>query len=345
MENNNRIPKVYDIFIDFFGEDNVDLQDHKIIVHFPKVTVSNENDRSVDITHLWVKIHVDTDGTIDGTFSMIRSEFTEDQFNCGYSHSHIPHISRSNFNCWKEPCLGSGPIRGTIASLSTQFSEDMWNLFCLELSKYVCTESVIGTPYMYLERIGQASTRIEFIPIPFIGTPSNSVELSQTLESELTLFIPFVLHEKPFKFNFINGSYGIAMSDKEIFITLSNLYIEYYNSIPLEIRPSKSHLYTTGIVHNGIIMENKLYYILDSSYNSYDDYSAIIGTELFKFKGKPVTFNITPSIKKEDPNQSVFLNIRIVKDIIDRILRIINSKYGRENNQETNSSGEIYRYL
>ena len=64
MENQSLRQRVYDIFKDFFGEENVDLQDNYIIIHFPKVTVTNEHDRSIDITHLWVRVPVDTNGTI-----------------------------------------------------------------------------------------------------------------------------------------------------------------------------------------------------------------------------------------------------------------------------------------
>ena len=78
------IKQVYDIFNDFFGEERVDLQDTNIIVHFPKVTVTNEYNRSVDITHLWVKVPLNSNGTIANIFCMVRSEYTYQQFVSGY---------------------------------------------------------------------------------------------------------------------------------------------------------------------------------------------------------------------------------------------------------------------
>lgn len=344
MEEQNPISTVYNIFINFFGEENVDLQDKIILVHFPKVTVTNENDRSVDITHLWVKVKLSSDGTIDGAFTMIRSELTDIQFMSGYSHSHIQSISSYNFNRWAEPCLGTGPIRNTIASLSTQFSEDMWNLFCLELSKYVTVESLEGVPYVYLEKIGvRDSDLTERIKFPFKYTIYRP-EVND-LDPYIVPFIAFILDKRPFGFNFINGSYGIAMSDEKLFITLSNLYIEYYNSRPPGQKFPKQELFDKGILRRGKYIGTYLYWVYDRR-RTMNECRNLIGRELFRFKGKPVTFNIINTLNnvEDDPNLSLFLSTGIVGLIIKKILSTINSKYERSS-QETNYSGEALRYL
>lgn len=345
MENQSLRQRVYDIFKDFFGEENVDLQDNYIIIHFPKVTVTNEHDRSIDITHLWVRVPVDTNGTICGVFEMIRSEFTLDQFRSGYSHSHIPFRDKHNYNIWADPCLGSGPIRGTIASLSREFSEDMWNLFCLELSKYVTVESLAGTPYMYLERVGAANTREETVDFPF---RYNDGEISSEYNGIAAQFIPFILSKRPFNFNFVNGSYGIAMSDRNIFVTLSNLFIEFYNSLPEDSRPSKEYLFGINLLRRGKYIDNNFKYIINTGDIHISRYNDIIGEELFTFKGTPVLFNITDSNNipvEEDPNMSIFLSKSFVVSIIDRILRTINNKYGQQITEESDFSGEEQEYV
>ena len=345
MEENNPISTVHNIFIDFFGEKNVDLQGNVIIVHFPKVTVTNENDRSVEITHLWVRVKLSSDGTIDGTFQMIRSEITDVQFMSGYSHSHINTVNSYTFNKWSDPCLGTGPIRNTITSLSTQFSEDMWNLFCLELSKYVTVESLDGVPYVYLERIGVRNSnmteRIKF-PLKYVTYDLGS---STDIAPYIIPFISFILDKKPFGFNFSNGSYGIAMSDERLFITLSNLYIEFYNSLPTEQKFPKQELFDKRILGKGKYIENALYWINDGT-RALAEHRELTGRELFKFKDKPVTFNIINTINntEEDPNLSLFLSTFIVELIVKKILTTINSKYG-QSGQETSFSGEALRYL
>lgn len=344
MEEQNRISIIHNIFNEFFGEENVDLQRQTILIHFPKVKVTNEHNRSVDITHLWVKVELSLNGTINGYFQMMRSELTLEQFISGYSHSHIHSISADNFNSWSVPCLGSGPIRNTIASLSTQFSEEMWSLFCLELSKYVTVESLAGVPYVYLERIGIRDTAVtQEIQFP-LDYPAR---YSSVFKPFIAAFIPFILKKKPFGFNFFNDSYGIAMSDEDLLITLSNLFIEWYNSLPAERQTPREELFLRGILLKGKCIGNKLYYICNHNYNTESSYNRLIGRRLFRFKDRTITFNITNTVKPvdDDPNMVIFLSRTMVAVIVGRILRTINNKYGQSNTEEDAFSGEAHKYI
>lgn len=345
MEEQDPISIVHNIFIEFFGEENVDLQGQTMLIHFPEVKVTNEHDRSVDITHLWVKVKLSLDGTIDGYFQMMRSELTLEQFESGYSHSHIHAVNTGNFNRWSDPCLGNGPIRNTIASLSTQFSEEMWNLFCLELSKYVTVESLTGVPYMYLERIGTSNNTTQEIHFPFEHV--NDAAYSAGISQDIAAFIPAILSKRPFGFNYANGSYGIAMSERDLFITLSNLFIEWYNSLPAAQQTSREELFNRGVLCKGKCIGNKLYYIFDNNSNTVANYNRLIGRNLFRFKNRTITFNITNIVRtvEDDPNMSIFLSEDMVNVIIDRILRTINNKYGQSGTQENDFPGEAHRYL
>ena len=108
-----------------------------ILVHFPHVRVTNEHDRFVDINHLWAKVKVMYNGTLNGGFTLNRSEYTMLHISSRYMHSHISSIPTNDFTQFQNPCTGSGPINGTISVLNRDYDEDMWNMFCLELSKYV----------------------------------------------------------------------------------------------------------------------------------------------------------------------------------------------------------------
>lgn len=344
MEKQNPISLVHNIFIDFFGEENVDLQEQRILVHFPKVTVTNENDRSVDITELWVKVDLSLDGTIEGTFQMMRTEFTSEQFKSGYSHSHIPTRNDSNFNEWATPCLGSGPLNGTISSLAANFSEDRWNLFCLELSKYVTVESLAGTPYTYLEHIGKSYTSTEEITFPLQRFNGNSLSPNEAII--LSKFIPYIIEKKPFKFNYVNDCYGIALSEKNLLIILSNLFIEWYNSLPESEQLSRDILMDELILRRAKMINNKLCYLNRRNSNSSDNWEHLIGRKMLKFKNKDITFNITTTTPLGiDENESLLLDKRIVSLILDRILRTLNNKYGHSRNQEASLTGETLRYI
>lgn len=348
MENEN-INAVYDVFKAFFGEERVDLQREtntdsaKIIIHFPIVTVTNEYDKSIDITHLWVRVLVSKDGSIIGTFEMIRSEYTVVQLISGYSHSHIPSRDSYNISQWSKPCLGSGPIRNTIISLTGNFNKELWELFCYELSKYVTVESISGTPYKRLEDVGLTGRNV--IVLPFPGNNLN-LEYSHQYYFIIEDFIQYIVKRKPFKFNFFNNSYGIAMSNKELLITLSNVFIEYYNSLSQANKHSLKDVLFTYILYKGKFINGFLYYNNDSPYNS--DTSTMLsyeGTTLLEFKGKLVKLHIIKQTTNNDPNIFLFLNPDIVKIIMSKILALVNNKYGELTNTQNASIKEVRKFI
>lgn len=337
METKDPILVVLDIFNSFFGEDNVDLQGRTILVHFPSVTVTNENNKSINITHLWAKILLESNGTLIGSFNLMRSEYTEAQFASGYAHSHINSVNTNNFNSWKNPCLGSGPINHTIAALNREFSEDMWNLFCLELSKYVTVESLIGVPYIRLEcvgnRVGKAVALQDY-------RAAEIDDLDEWIEV-VNRFIPYVIHKKPFKFNYNNSSFGISMSSVDIIVTLSNLFIEWYNNLDPSIQPSKEFLFENAILKEATFCNSKLCYAQASSI---PNFRGIIGTDLFKFKDEYIKLNIIRSNSLDNSNP-ILLSSEVASIIVDRILRIINYRYGKDSAENTSSIRGAIKFL
>ena len=129
--------------------------------------------------------------------------------------SHIGSIPTNDFRCFQYPCTGSGPINGTISTLNRNYDEDMWNMFCLELSKYVTVESIAGHPYHYLEKLGT-------------NNMENGVDRFITSDKFNELVRHFI-NSKKLKFNYVNGSYSIGMSFIEFIVLISNEFIKWYN--------------------------------------------------------------------------------------------------------------------
>ena len=105
---------VLNIFNEFFGEEYVDMQGFAsfdavkshfyntpnpsmsevaafigggfILVHFPHVTITNENNNSVDINHLWARVNILTEGQMNGKFLLNRSEYTKLHLYNSYMH-------------------------------------------------------------------------------------------------------------------------------------------------------------------------------------------------------------------------------------------------------------------
>ena len=330
------ILKVLDILKDYYGEDRIEHKDNAVIIYFPHVTVTNENDRSTDVTELYVKININSNGTMEGTFSMTRSEYTYEQYYSDYCHSHVNGIG--NPADFKSVCLGNGPIKETCASLNISFDEDIWRLFAFELDKYVHTESLAGIPYRHLEKIGCPRGRgIRELVVDIPSTYSNRVfagDISDiTMEAMNNKFIPYVIEHKPFRFSY-SGRFDITDRPYIAVVKLSNLFIEWYNSLTHEEQGDiKQDLFE----HGGLILArlDGIHICERSVINrNQDSYKEDIGKFLFTFKGNPVTLNITgipDDINiEEDDSTSVVLNPLIVMSIVENILKIVNYRYGNK---------------
>ena len=323
---------------------NVEFNDIFILVHFPHVRVTNEHNRFVDINHLWAKIKVMWDGTMSGRFTLNRSEYTLLHFRSHYLHSHISSIPKADFTQFQNPCTGSGPINGTISTLNRDYDEDMWNMFCLELSKYVTVESVAGRPYHYLENLGTRDMQVgedKFITYLFPNYCVNDI-----LSDKLKEFVRYFINSKKLKFNYVNGSYSIGMSLIEFIVLISNEFIKWYNDqfnkgeLTTKFEDLKKH----GILRECIIDNGKIYY--DRNINNTNNYAQYIGKHVCMFKGKEITVDITDITRVENENKSIILDTQTALYILTTILKVLNYRYGRNKaTHEDNQLGTEVRYL
>lgn len=315
-----------------------------ILVHFPHVRVTNEHDRFVDINHLWAKVKVMYDGTLNGGFKLNRSEYTMLHISSGYMHSHIGHITLSDFTDFQNPCTGSGPINGTISALNRDYDEDVWNMFCLELSKYVTVESIAGRPYKYLERLGTNNMRMG--ADRFITYLSPDHYRDALSSDKLKEFVRGFINSKKLKFNYVNGSYSIGMSFIEFIVLISNEFIKWYNDQfdKNELTAKFAELKGEGILKECIIDNGKIYY--DKDRGNVNNYAQYIGKKVCIFKGKEVTVDITDIAEVRNENKSIILNARTALYILATILKVLNYRYGRNKaTHESNQLGTEVRYL
>ena len=323
---------------------NVEFNDIFILVHFPHVRVTNEHNRFVDINHLWAKVKVMWDGTMSGRFTLNRSEYTLLHFRSHYLHSHISSIPKADFTQFQNPCTGSGPINGTISTLNRDYDEDMWNMFCLELSKYVTVESVAGRPYHYLENLGTRDMQVgedKFITYLFPNYCVNDI-----LSDKFKEFVRYFINSKKLKFNYVNGSYSIGMSFIEFIVLISNEFIKWYNDqfnkgeLTTKFEDLKKH----GILRECIIDNGKIYY--DRNINNANNYTQYIGKQVCMFKGKEITVDITDITRVENENKSIILDTQTALYILTTILKVLNYRYGRNKaTHEDNQLGTEVRYL
>lgn len=315
-----------------------------ILVHFPHVRVTNEHDRFVDINHLWAKVKVMYNGTLNGGFTLNRSEYTLLHFRSRYMHSHISSIPINDFTRFQGPCTGSGPINGTISVLNRDYDEDMWNMFCLELSKYVTVESVAGRPYHYLERLG--TNGMEAGMDRFITYLLPSHYRSAITRDKFKEFVRYFVNSKRLKFNYVNGSYSIGMSFIEFIVLISNEFIKWYNDQfnKEELTAKFADLKRQGILRECIIDNGKIYY--DRGRNNVNNYAQYIGKKVCVFKGREITVDITDVAEVRNENKSIILDIQTALYILTTILKVLNYRYGRNKAiHEGNQLGTEVRYL
>lgn len=301
-----------------------------IYIYFPEVKITNEYDKYRYIHDLYVKVPIKYSGTLAGKFKLSRSSYSIEELKSNYMHSHVSTIPTYDFSQFQSCCLGSGPIRNTINNLIIDFDENIWNLFCLELSKYVETESIEGVPYHRLEGVTNNSTTYHNYYLLY----SKYMDHIKPLLQE---FIPYFIRQKKLKFNFINGKYSIGMSFIEYVITISNCFIEWYNKQYLigKFRYSLDEL-IYSFLQEGVIKDNKIYTKSDSD-TAYLDYQ---NKFICTFKGKDVLLKIKDCI--QDNNYSLFLNIPTAMTLLHKILKIINCSYGNEDPITNTNSEKVY---
>lgn len=354
--------KILEIFNDFFGEENVDIQGfptidsfcrlHKnreftdnlrdtlreeytgfILVHFPEVKITNEHDKFVVCKHFYVKVGIKATGKGVGYFGINRSEYQKSHFLSDYMHSHCSGIPKGNFTEFKSPCLGSGPIKNTLSTLAISYDESMWQLFCLELDKYMRTESISGIPYRYLEKIGKTD-RYRYI-IGDFQMANNQIIYGALTTSEMAEFVKYFIGRKVLKFNFINNSYGFSMSFVDFNILISNEFISWYNKCYNEgtITHTYDSLLANSTLEQCVIKDGKIYYFSTNEGSSVSNYE---GKLVCKFKGEDVRIHIVRDFVEEPSNITTLLNHHTVEYIARIILNAVNYKYGRKEN-----SGEV----
>lgn len=314
-----------------------------ILVHFPRVKITNENDKFVYANHIYAKICISYNGSMISRFTLNRAEYSYNHMSSNYMHSHISGIPFSDFTHFMTPCLGSGPIRNTISNLNSEYDEDLWGLFCLELDKYVHTESIAGGPYARLENIyNNNHTKLLSTDFKVIRQFINYGGFNEDM---CKAFTRYLLMSKKLKFAYNSEGYSIGMSFRDYIITVSNVFINWYNEA------FNNGVYTYSLeqlIHCNIVSKYKITStkIIKKISTRRTDYSIYNSKKVCTFKGKDVLVKITDYINTEDINTSILLNPDIALCILTKILYILNYKYGKqESTQEENRANKKSKIL
>lgn len=310
-----------------------------IITHFPKVTITNEYGDSVEVENLWTKTPVTWMGQGKGWFRMNRSTYEASHMEADYMHSHVAGIPWSGFDEFQSVCTGSGPINSTLGSLATSFDAAIWQLYCLELERYVATESISGGPYRRMKDIGRDSSSLRkfFKKRDALGI-GGSVYTSEMKKE----FLEYILKSGKLKFNYVKGSYGLATPFADTVMIISNLFIEYFNKRYGEVTgmPSRERLKDYGIIKEAIISNGCIYDPRSTSGRNFREY---VGKHVLTFKDKDITLEVK-GLTDRPTNTFTILNIDIIGEYVWSILNLLNCEYGNSKKTKAGVNQETTRF-
>ena len=313
-----------------------------ILIYFPTIRVTDDYGNYVDIKKVYVSIKINGHGRLLGTFLINRAEYDQIQASARYVHSHVSSNSFSQHK-FRESCLGRGPIKSTMLSLTNNFDEDLWRLFCLELYTYLQTESTSGGPYIELNKIHVNSSHSKTY-LSFACTETFS--LRGIPRQDFIEFYIYILKSNKLKYAYVDNSYTLAFSFQNAVVLLSNLFIEWYNKSTIsQVSPENIQQ---------VLWENKI--LLPATLTGlsiqyeYSNSSALpaIGKqteEICTFKGEKQFLEITPSITEVLENKLWLLEPTFCSFIIFNILYLINYSYGRPNLENPSTSDKETLYL
>ena len=305
-----------------------------LLVWWPRVTVTNENDRSVEIQDLYAKVEINIEGRIpyeSRGFKLCRTTFSEAQFNSGYMHSHVPRFI--NVPSYENPCLGSGPINNTILDLKNGYEETLWMLFCQELSLYVTVESLSGGPYFRMESIGSEVRLAGFgeyndashITAICHNHNRRSDEEMENLKGKIRRFSKYYLQNGHLCLSYKDEKFEVGMPYFDFMVDISNSFISFCNN---NDRVEEVHtMYDDDILVKAIV-SNGIFY--RPGQNTPRDISQFEGTNMFPFKGEMKHLHIERETSREEVEITTLLHHDIAMFILKNVLKIINYRYKNE---------------
>ena len=297
-----------------------------ILVWWDKVTVTNDNDRSVEIEDLYAQVNIMYNGRLCNTFKLNRTTYPLVQWVSDYAHSHLNGINKTELSKFRTPCLGSGPIIETGITLKLRYDINIWGLFCQELDNYVHVESIAGVPYKYLEKIGTGR---------IMETGNNIISLenlksySHIGRDTIKRILKDFLKKSSIKISYRDGAYYLGEPFVVYWLRLSNFFIEEYNRdydsgrASYTIRDMNNYEFIECFIANNTVFKSNIMDNISSALNK-------VGTPMFTFKGETKKLNIINIGEISARNKTYLVDRDMAVFLLTKVLKFINLKYGKQ---------------
>lgn len=288
-----------------FPEDRFDVQEDAILIKFSNITIKNEEDESLVIPELYVKLeYIITEYITSRTFYSdtidlqkclvfnyrmkgASSIVTQSMFNRGYAHSHLDYRSSDveYFFSFSKFCLGDSVISTWINRLSNNFDFELFNFLLNSLEEFVRWESLDGVPYIHIRSVyeGGNAGKYDYLYDEVSSVPNDEVQskleeqLEYLLDNECSKLFTLELGSKQLNYS----NYNVNKNNLNI-IECANGHLYYredvlkYNDDAIEYNNQESlekdidgcvvlDSYNTGYNFKG---ENIIFQIIEDNISS-----------------------------------------------------------------------------
>lgn len=241
----------WDIHIEYYpSHDSFEIS---FLINYEKVTITNSNDQSRELTNLLVVLPIsyktDNDNVYVREIKGTRITLEQDEWYSGYLHSHLSSINRITGADYVFPvqsfCIGSEDLSELEIELSVDFDIEKFELMLYTIDSLVSWESLEGGPHKRMETIISEEDDDEI---------SCSSSIMKDLYVEFKRYTLNELYHLPFDFVFVNNRYQIKNNSKfmnfvkDSFLQNSNLR-RYSNNIICK-RGTNGKYYTNRLIQN-----------------------------------------------------------------------------------------------
>lgn len=210
---------------------------------------------------------------------------------------------------------------------------DIWKLFCIEIEKYVSTESLSGGPYRYMSSMDNNGYKKAFekqlnnilYTDVFIKFGDNDEENDKFKKMTIDFLRYFVTNSRV-PISFSDLSYCLGEDFFNFYTSISKEFIKWYNdkNNPWNTKLSFSFMIEKGYLTHCTIDNNIIYrlYHFTSSIPIETLISNFQNRPMFKFKDKIIYSSIDEDDDKDD-NSCYLLDSFLADFIITQILKFI----------------------
>lgn len=303
----------------------------RVIVHYPRVTIENEEGEKYTVTDLYSKTEFNYSGLLLSGMDWSRTTYTTVEWTHSYIHSHISYCP----SCWDEwsyCCVGQGPIRDTMTIMYSQYDLDTIKLYCFEMDKYIQTESLAGGPYrLFCNLYGYNGGDYEsVINNRYHYDSERPIQpILRCTDAHMSII------KEAVQLLLMNHSITFAVVNDVLDITTPNGELGFL--LGLAINTVASHKNITALLPflTPAIIDNGEFYLVENNPNARRSFS-VNGTELLLFKGESKHLNIVEPTESADIQHVSVVNPTVLIQIKSKLLKYLNTQL--HNNYEADTT-------